>query len=121
MRNKTSKYWLAPCLTFCVGCSALAGAKSISDARLLDEAIEAIDDETTTCSVLDDSTEDDRIKDMIKSRRFEVLEVTRLTDEYGDYRQYVLQSNSGDRVLGIIYSDGDACSKYSFGLLSNDW
>lgn len=120
MRNRIAKSCLTLFLASSIGCSTAAGLKGISDARLLDEAIDAIDDETNACLMLEDSTEDDETKDMIKSRRFEVLEVTRLADEYGNYRQYVLQSNSGDRVLGIIYVEGAACSKYSFGRLRND-
>lgn len=67
--------------------------------------------------MLDHSTEDDQVKRAIRSRRFEVLEASRLADEDGDYRQFVLQADSGDRYLSIVYVEGFACSKFSFGPL----
>lgn len=120
MTNKLAACSLVVSIACSFGCSTVPAKGSISDARLLEVAISSIDDASPACSVADDSTEDAAVKAMLKSRRFEVMEVTRETDEDGDLRQFLLLGEAGKRIVAIVYFDGSACSRYSFGLLPNE-
>lgn len=99
----------------CLGCTALTTRLPSDDGNILSVAIEALDNKSHLCVASDSSTEDDKILNILRYRRFEITSHELVSDEEGTYHDFMLKEFGSEiRIVAVVFITNEKCSGYRF-------
>jgi hypothetical protein len=116
MTNNVFKL-MVPIIVGCVlGCSDLSARAPSDKQRLLNSVIASMGGKSSSCPASDWSTEDNKVLDILRSHRFEILSHRLSSDEDGIFHEFFLHAAELKiQIHATIYVVDNECSSYSFG------
>lgn len=121
MANNIIEYlFLSLCIPFVIGCSALGSGVTPNGLYFLEIAIVSIDVHGSSCTATDFSTEDQRVLDLLRGRKFQISSYKESWIDGGvEYGFIIKPAGQAVTLSADVFVEDGECSSYTFSRISN--